>query len=137
MTKVEAAKLLELIQLAYPEYGKGTDDAWKLATLNMWHSSFLGVPYQIMEQAFNHFRMHSKFAPKVSEMVDELRYVHYQALEMAMLTKHLCGDAKPYYRIMEATKDYVDNRNLGLNLNNMPMLGGGRDAPRIGTSGDN
>ena len=41
----------------------------------MWQMSFPDVPYPIMEQAFNHFRMASKFPPTVAEMVEELKKV--------------------------------------------------------------
>ena len=40
MNKVEAAKLLELITLSYPNAYRGMEDAWKKATINMWQMSF-------------------------------------------------------------------------------------------------
>ena len=72
MNKPEATKLLALIKIAYPAAYRDMDEASKKATVNMWQMSFPDVPYPIMEQAFNHFRMVSKFPPTVAEMVEEL-----------------------------------------------------------------
>lgn len=83
MTKKEAAMLLDLIKLSYPTAYRDMDGTWKVATINMWASSFPDVPYPIIEQAFNHYRMTSKFPPTVAEMVEELRHIHYQAVELA------------------------------------------------------
>ena len=77
MNKQEAIRLLALIKVAYPTAYKDMDQASKQATVNMWHMSFSDVPYPIMEQAFNHFRMVSKFPPTVAEMVEELKGIYY------------------------------------------------------------
>jgi hypothetical protein len=140
MTKKDAARLLELIQLAFPEYGKGTDDAWKLATINMWQMSFPDVPYPIMEQAFNRFRMHSKFAPKVAEIVEELKQIYLHATECALIHRTLGNDdeVRRYKAIMDCTLRYKNNEHLGLQLGSLQMLeiGGGHDVQRLGASGD-
>ena len=110
MNKQEAVKLLALIKLSYPTAYKDMDDVSKKATVNMWANSFPEVPYQIMEQAFNHFRMVSKFPPTVAEMVDELKKVHYQATEYALVCSSMGNDAdaKRYRAIMDCTSRYKD-----------------------------
>ena len=115
MNKKEAAKLLDLIKLSYPHVYRDMDDAWKVATVNMWASSFPEVPYQIMEQAFNHYRMGNKFPPTVAEMVEELKQVYYQALECANIHKNL-GNAEGlryFSTIMSYTDRYKHPENLG------------------------
>ena len=57
MNKKEAAMLLTLIKLSYPQAYRDYDDSWKKATIHMWESSFRDVPYAIIEQGFNHYRM--------------------------------------------------------------------------------
>ena len=140
MTKQEAIKLLALIKVAYPTAYKDMDQASKQATVNMWAGSFPDVPYPIMEQAFNHFRMVSKFPPTVAEMVEELKHIHYQALENAMIFKTLGNDeeVEQYRAIMACTSRYKDSSNLGLQLSSLPNLltGGGNDVQRLGTPGD-
>ena len=113
MNKQEAIQLLALIKVAYPTAYKDMDQASKLATVNMWASSFPDMPYPIMEQAFNHFRMHSKFPPTVAEMVEELKHIHYQALKQCM-------------SVMSLTSRYKDSYYLGgLNMANLQgMIGG-------------
>ena len=140
MTKQEAIKLLALIKVAYPTAYRDMDQASKQATVNMWAGSFPDVPYPIMEQAFNHFRMVSKFPPTVAEMVEELKLIHYQALEGAMIFKTLgnAEEVERYRAIMACTSRYKDNSNLGLQLSSLPNLltGGENNVQRLGTPGD-
>ena len=140
MNKQEAIKLLAIIKVAYPTAYKDMDQASKQATVNMWASSFPDVPYPIMEQAFNHFRMVSKFPPTVAEMVEELKTVHYQALEGAMIHKTLgnAEEVERYRAIMACTSRYKDSSNLGLQLSSLPNLltGGENNVQRLGTPGD-
>lgn len=127
MNKVEAAKLLELITLSYPNAYRGMADDWKKATINMWHMSFPDVPYPIMEQAFNHFRMVSKFPPTVAEMVEELKHIYNQAVEGALIQKGLGNQemVDQYRLVMACTARYKDTDNLGgLNISSLPRLGG-------------
>lgn len=140
MNKVEAAKLLELITLSYPNAYRGMEDAWKKATINMWQMSFPDVPYAIMEQAFNHFRMVSKFPPTVAEMVEELRHIYNQATEDALIFKTL-GDTDRVHRclwVRAQTARYNDPSNLGsLDVDRFPKLNGGTEnVQRLGASGD-
>ena len=141
MNNQEAAKLLSLIKLSYPTAYRDIDKATANATVNMWAGSFQDVPYPIMEQAFNHFRMVSKFPPTVAEMVEELKGIYLQATEGALVQKALGNKegVRQYRAIMEYTARYKDNTHLGgLNINSLyGMIGGGeQDAKRFGTPGD-
>jgi hypothetical protein len=140
MNKQEATKLLALIKVAYPTAYRDMDDASKKATVNMWQMSFPDVPYPIMEQAFNHFRMVSKFPPTVAEMVEELRHIHYQALEQANM-QQLMGDReamKQCMAVMSVTAKYKDTYYLGgLDMTRLQgMIGGESDVQRLGASRD-
>lgn len=130
MNKQEAVQLLALIKVAYPTAYRDMDQASKVATVNMWAGSFPDVPYPIMEQAFNHFRMISKFPPTVAEMVEELRQIHFQATECALVNKTMGNEeeVKRYRAIMACTYRYKDTSNIGLQLGSMPnLLNGGAD----------
>lgn len=139
MNSQEAAKLLSLIKLSYPTAYRDIDKVTANATVNMWHMSFPDVPYPIMEQAFNHFRMVSKFPPTVAEMVEELRKIHYQATENALVCKGL-GDnerAQRYWAIMDCTARYKNDDYLGgLNIDTLPRIGGREYEKLPGTSGN-
>ena len=133
MNKQEAVKLLALIKIAYPTAYRDMDEASKKATVNMWQMSFPEVPYPILEQAFNHFCMVSKFPPTVAEMVEELRKIYFKAVEGALVHKSL-GDEKmvnQFREIMAYTSQYKDDDRLGgLNIGSLPkMLGGNNDGP--------
>ena len=139
MNKQEATKLLALIKIAYPTAYRDMDEASKKATVNMWQMSFADMPYPIMEQAFSHFRMTSKFPPTVAEMVEELKNIHHQATEGALISKSM-GDQEmvsQYRLVMAYTARYKDSDNLGgLNIGSLVGRIGGGDYERLGTSGD-
>jgi hypothetical protein len=140
MTKKEAAMLLELIKLSYPASYRDMDDKWKVATINMWAMSFPEMPYPIMEQAFNHYRMTHKFPPTVAEMVEELQHIYYQALEQCSMQKMLGNReaAKQCDAVMSLTARYKDTYHLGgLNMTSLQgMIGGEDNVQRLGASGD-
>ena len=129
MTKKEAAMLLNLIKLSYPTAYRDMDDEWKVATINMWASSFADCPYPIIEQAFNHYRMTHKFPPTVAEMVEELQHIYYEATELALIHKGLGNlDKVEQYRMVIAyTSRYKDKDNVGgLNIDSLQgRIGGG------------
>lgn len=140
MDKGEAAKLLSLIKLSYPTAYRDIDRETANATVNMWRMSFPDVPYAIMEQAFNHFRMVSKFPPTVAEMVEELKHIHYQALEQANVQR-IVGNheaLKQCMAVMSVTARYKDTYYLGgLDMTRLPaMIGGENDVQRLGASRD-
>lgn len=108
MNREESIKLLALIKVAYPTAYKDMDKETKLATVNMWQTTFPSVPYAIMEMAFNRFRMTSKFPPTVAEMAEELVNVYYQALESTIEARSI-GDKESlglYRGIMRITEPY-------------------------------
>ena len=114
MNREETIKLLALIKVAYPTAFKDLDNASKQATVNMWQTTFAQTPYSIMEMAFNGFRMQSKYAPTVAEMCDELKHLHWQAVEEAMRdTAFGRTDAFDTYDfIMEHTEVYKNGSYL-------------------------
>ena len=129
MTKKEAAMLLNLIKLSYPTAYRDTDDNWMVATINMRASSFSDVPYLIIEQAFNHYRMTHKFPPTVAEMVEELQHIYYEATELALIHKGMGNQEKveQYRMVMGYTARYTKKDTLGgLNIDSLQgRIGGG------------
>lgn len=126
MNKQEAAKLLSLIKLSYPTAYRDIDRETATATVNMWAMSFPDVPYPIIEQGFNHYRMGHKFPPTVAEMVEELRSIYYQAMEGALVNKSLGNGelVQRFKEVMAYTSRYKDDDLGGLNISSLPMIGG-------------
>ena len=139
MNKQDAAKLLSLIKLSYPTAYRDIDRETANATVNMWQMSFPEMPYPIMEQAFNHYRMTHKFPPTVAEMVEELKRIYFEATEGALVHKSLGNqEAVDQYRLVMAyTARYKDTENLGgLNIGSLQgRIGGECDVKRFGASG--
>ena len=124
MNREESIKLLALIKVAYPTAYKDMDKETKLATVNMWQTTFPSVPYQIMEMAFNRFRMVSKFPPTVADMAEELVNVHYQALEGAMVSHNL-GDMDGVYtysEVMRITEPYKSGSYKDASMMNLRVM---------------
>ena len=125
MTKKEATQLLAIIKLSYPTAYRDLDDVTRSATINMWHGSFADVPYPIMEQALNRFRLNSKFPPTVAEMVEELRHLHYQAMEQVTVQQMLGNDeaVQRCLLVMRCTDRYKEPSRLGdLTMGNLMSL---------------
>lgn len=139
MNKQESAKLLSLIKLSYPTAYRDIDKETANATVHMWAMSFPDVPYPIMEQAFNHFRMVSKFPPTVAEMVEELKQINFHATECALIHRTMENEeeVRRYRAIMDCTARFKDTSTIG--YGNMPnLLTGGERNERygLGTPGD-
>lgn len=138
MNREESIKLLALIKVAYPTAYKDMDNASKQATVNMWHTSFPKVPYQIMEMAFNRYRMASKFPPTVAEMCEELKNLHWQAVDEVMWASALGNgeDIHTYEWIMEHTLPYKSEAYLDTPIMaGVKALSGRVEAKRL-TGGD-
>lgn len=85
MTREEAIKFLAVIKVAYPTAYKDMDKANKLATVNMWQSTFATKPLKVMELAFEQFRKVSKFPPTVADMYEMLSSLYYAATKDALI----------------------------------------------------
>ena len=114
MNREESIKLLALIKVAYPTAYKDMDNASKQATVNMWQTTFPTVPFTIMEMAFNRFRMVSKFPPTVAEMCEELKHLHWKAIEDSMVDVSLGRkeNLQVYEWIMEHTSQYRNDKYI-------------------------
>ena len=117
MNREETVKFLALIKVAYPTAFKDMDNDSKLATINMWQTTFPDLPFPIMEMALDHHRRVSKFPPMVAEIYEELREVHYTALFDASIAK-TSGDTETFKkswfiaRCTERYKGTTVNHNI-------------------------
>ena len=135
MNKTEAAKLLALIKVAYPNAYRDMDKEMANATVNMWTVSFPDVPLEVMEQAFGHHKMVSKFPPTVAEMVEELKEIHQQAQD-GILVHRAVGNREMEYafrQIAECTRRYKNGEPGRLDVQAMLGLMGGRYAEENGS----
>lgn len=122
MNKTEAAKLLAMIMVAYPSTYKDKDDKFQKATVNMWQSTFPNIPFEIMTMAFDHFRRVSKFAPTVADMYEELKGLHYRALEEVM-TSDDAQIREASKRILGFTSQFQYGADGGYNISShLPNL---------------
>lgn len=131
MNRQEAIKLLALIKVAYPSTYKDMDDASKNATVNMWHSTFLDVPYVIMEIAFDHFRKVSKFAPTPANMFDELKSLYWRAIGDAVQNKErdIKVNEKQIQYVIDNTSRFRGSITHSINYGTIPdkLLGVGTE----------
>ena len=114
MTREETIKFLALVKVAYPTAFKDMDNMSKQATVNMWQSTFPAVPYPIMEMALNNYRMVSKYAPTVAEMCEELKHLHWQAVEDSLraMSFRNAQDIKACEWVMKHTEAFKNDGYL-------------------------
>lgn len=110
MTRQDTAKILSLIKLSYPASYQHIDRDTANAIITMWQMTFCDLPYPIMAQAYDRYRMTHKFPPTVAEIVEELRHIYYDALETTIISKQLDNQemSNHYKLVMAHTKRYAD-----------------------------
>ena len=128
MTVEESIKLLALIKLAYPNSYKDIDKDTQLATVKMWQRAFDTVPFAIMELALDHFVKVSKFPPTISDICEELKSIHYEAL-----TNVLSGgeQRKLNLYIMQQTESFTERNDHRINYSKTQNLINGANQPLI------
>ena len=132
MTLEESIKLLALIKLAYPNSYKDIDKDTQLATVKMWQRAFDTTPFAIMELALDHFVKASKFPPTIADIYDELRGIHYEALQNVLslddgerrnLNKCIMQQTERFTERNDHRINYKKAQNL-LNSVNQPLIEG-------------
>lgn len=121
MTLEESIKLLALIKLAYPNSYKDIDKDTQLATVNMWQRNFNTVPFAIMELALDHFVKISKFPPTIADICDELRSIHYEALQNVLSLDD--GEQRNLNKyIMKQTERFTERNDHRISYNKVQNL---------------
>ena len=130
MTLEESIKLLALIKLAYPNSYKDIDKDTQLATVNMWHRNFDIVPFGIMELALDHFVKASKFPPTIADICEELRSIHYEALQNVLSLDD--GERRNLNKhIMQHTELFTERNDHRINYNKAENLINGVNRPSL------
>lgn len=124
MTVEESIKLLALIKLAYPNSYKDIDKDTQLATVKMWQRTFNDLPFAIMEMAIDHFVKKSKFPPTIADVIDELKGLHYEAVQNVLITEN-DERRKMCIRIMQYTERYKENNSNRIPFNTSKQLNNG------------
>ena len=128
MTLEESVKLLALIKLAYPNSYKDIDKDTQLATVNMWHRAFDTVPFAIMELALDHFVKVSKFPPTIADVCEELKSIHFEALQNVLSGGE---QRKLSLYIMQQTERFTERNDHRINYNKVENLLNGVNQPLI------
>jgi hypothetical protein len=132
MTLEESVKLLALIKLAYPNSYKDIDKDTQLATVKMWQRNFDTVPLAIVELALDHFVKMSKFPPTIADIYEELKSLHYEALQNVLclddgerrnLNKYIMQQTERFTERNDHRINYNKAQNL-LNSGNQPLIEG-------------
>ena len=108
MSRRETLKFLALVRLAYPIAYRDLDQTVANATVNMWMKTFCAVPFEIMQYAFDCYRMISKYPPTIADMVAQLKSIHNWAKEGYHLHSQM-GNTEEMVRfksIINATAEY-------------------------------
>ena len=121
---------MALIKLAYPNSYKDIDKDTQVATVNMWHRNFSTAPFSIMELALDHFVKASKFPPTIADIYDELRGMHYEALQNVLTLDD--GERRELNKyIMQQTERFTDRNDNRINYNSVQNILNGVNQPLI------
>lgn len=108
MNRKETLQFLALVRLAYPVAYRDLDQTSANATVNMWMKTFSTVPFDIMQYAFDCYRMMSKYPPTTADLAAQLKSIHYWAMEGYHIHRQVGnteGMAR-FKRIMDVTAAY-------------------------------
>lgn len=89
MNKTDTIKLLAQISTVYPAAYRNMDAEASRSTVDLWHSAFPDIPYDIMEEAFRRHRCTSSFAPTVRDLEEQLRSIHFDAEDVMWVHRQL------------------------------------------------
>lgn len=128
MTLEESVKLLALIKLAYPNSYKDIDKDTQLATVNMWQRAFDTVPLAIMELALDHFVKVSKFPPTIADVCEELKSIHFEALQNVLSGGE---QRKLSLYIMQQTERFTERNDHRINYGKVENLLNGVNRPSL------
>ena len=121
MTLEESIKLLALIKLAYPNSYKDIDKDTQLATINLWHRTFGSVPFGIMEMALDHFVKSSKFPPSIADICEELKGIHYEALQNVLILEP--GKVREYNLLIMSKTEHFTTTTQRIKYNDKLLTG--------------
>lgn len=112
MNDQEAAKLLSLVKLSYPQSYRDMDRESAAATVRMWAASFESVPYAIMERAFDRYRMRSQYPPTVAELARELGRLYFCAEDAAFAHRALGNESmvRQLRGVMACTESFAKEK---------------------------
>ena len=79
MTLKESSLFMALIKISYPTAYRDIDEVFAKLTVEMWHSEFASIPYQVMQMALARHRRKSNFAPTIAEMTTQIRGIYWDA----------------------------------------------------------
>jgi hypothetical protein len=130
MSIEETIKFLALVKLSYPNSYKDIDATTQKATVNMWHKKFENTPFKIVEMALDNFMNVSKFPPTVADIREELKKIHYEAMENVMFLED--GQMRNLNRyIMQHTECFTDRNGHSINYSKVENLLSGGNHPLL------
>ena len=70
MTRQETAKLIALLETAYPYFGKGMTAAGTGMLEDLWYTALVSLPYPLAQKAFMRLVKACKFTPTVADLLE-------------------------------------------------------------------
>lgn len=110
MTLKESSLFIALIKISYPTAYRDIDENFAKLTVEMWHSEFAYIPYQVMQMALVRYRRKSKFAPTIAEIIEEIKDIYDCALIDYLSARSVdeIDKMEKSKRLMDATKSVAE-----------------------------
>ncbi len=129
MTLKESSLFMALIKISYPTAYRDIDENFAKLTVEMWHSEFAYIPYQVMQMALARHRRKSNFAPTIAEMLAQIQEMHTGALVDYLSAKSI-DDRETMLKskyLMDATKALAESSKHEIDysyLKDIRLIGG-------------
>lgn len=75
MTKAEVAKIMTVLQVAYPRYYAGQSEEEKRQAISLWHMMLEEHSYELVQQAVKSVIATNKFPPTVAEVIEKISFL--------------------------------------------------------------
>lgn len=77
MNKVDVAKILSILEVAYPHSYKDMDETKKMAMSALWERKFKDIPADLVFFAVDALIDHLKFPPSIAEVEEQLKEIYW------------------------------------------------------------
>ncbi len=75
MTKEETAKIMSVLEVAFPRYYAGQGEDKKRQALNLWHLMLREYPYDLVAMAVKATIANNVFPPVISEIIEKIQTI--------------------------------------------------------------
>lgn len=114
MTKTEAAKILAVLKVAYPNYYKNITPEEAQGAIGLWARQFKDIPYELINIAVNKLIAINIFPPSIAEVRNKLSEMYHEAIGLLLTNDYSEARRKQLTWIAESCKRVKEEPSLNI-----------------------